>query len=441
MTTFVFLGPSLSLNAAQQILPDARFMPPALMGDVYAAVVDGQARTIALIDGGFDHSPAVWHKEILHALDAGVSVFGASSMGALRAAELADFGMRGVGGVYDAYRSGTVQDDDEVAVMHGPAAVGYACTSQAMVSLRYGLTSAEAQGLITPDERSRIEHGLKALYYPERTWLALADIARAAGLPPQREQGLSNWMRDEARDLKRRDAVELLSLLAQAPPAVSSVEPPRLEKSAIWRAFERHRLVQPFRPEQGRVSTQAAHLRVVHGASSEHLRNAALWMLLEREGRRRPRAYSPGDRAARITRKRRQEGLMTPQATEAWLVARGLSPSDLNRWAALDDGLARLQASATEDFLEALHFELRRNPVKVDYPEPGPLPDLESVTRALQWYEQTLRTIGGPIEDHARDLGFDGVGGFLSAVADHHRATVSASLPSVQARDLVEGLN
>src|SRR5688572_32760283 len=51
----------------------------------------------------------------------GVRVFGAASMGALRAAELQPFGMIGVGQVFQAYRRGHLTDDDEVAVAHGPA--------------------------------------------------------------------------------------------------------------------------------------------------------------------------------------------------------------------------------------------------------------------------------------------------------------------------------
>ena len=46
---------------------------------------------------------------------AGTQVFGAASMGALRAAELAPFGMIGVGAIFAAYRDGRLTGDDEVA--------------------------------------------------------------------------------------------------------------------------------------------------------------------------------------------------------------------------------------------------------------------------------------------------------------------------------------
>ena len=82
---------------------------------------------------------AVWHKEILLALERGIEVWGAASMGALRAAELAPFGMRGVGAIYRAFARGALVADDEVAVAHLPAAQGYRAVSDALVNLRDGL--------------------------------------------------------------------------------------------------------------------------------------------------------------------------------------------------------------------------------------------------------------------------------------------------------------
>lgn len=39
----------------------------------------------------------------------------------LRAAELHSFGMEGVGRILESYRDGILTDDDEVALVHGPA--------------------------------------------------------------------------------------------------------------------------------------------------------------------------------------------------------------------------------------------------------------------------------------------------------------------------------
>ena len=69
-------------------------------GDVLAALA-GPAAALVLIDGYYFTVPAVTHKELLYALDAGVRVIGAASLGALRAAELAPLGMTGVGRVFE----------------------------------------------------------------------------------------------------------------------------------------------------------------------------------------------------------------------------------------------------------------------------------------------------------------------------------------------------
>src|SRR5262245_17446347 len=124
MSTYVFLGPTLPVEAARSILPEAVYLPPVSMGDVYALLAQKPQR-IAIVDGLFERTPAVWHKEILFALSRGVRVLGSSSMGALRAAELHRFGMVGVGRIFDAYRDGVLCDDDEVALGHATAEHGW----------------------------------------------------------------------------------------------------------------------------------------------------------------------------------------------------------------------------------------------------------------------------------------------------------------------------
>ena len=43
---------------------------------------------IGMVDGYFEVTPTVWHKEILWAMAQGIHVYGSASIGALRAAEL-----------------------------------------------------------------------------------------------------------------------------------------------------------------------------------------------------------------------------------------------------------------------------------------------------------------------------------------------------------------
>jgi hypothetical protein len=232
----IFLGPSLPVDAARALAP-AVFVPPARMGDVYRHVRDG-ARHVAIIDGYYESVPAVWHKEILWALGSGVRVCGAASMGALRAAELDRYGMVGVGEVYRQYRDGVLEDDDEVALLHAPATGGYAAASTPLVNMRATLDAAVAAGIVDRDAARALVAALKARHYPERDYAAVltaADRLDDSGILRRR---LAAWLPGGAVDVKRRDAEELIRVMAGvytgADRRPSVPRPPPFEPTWIW---------------------------------------------------------------------------------------------------------------------------------------------------------------------------------------------------------------
>lgn len=233
----VFLGPTLPLAAASGLC-DAVFLPPARRGDVAAVIDRYKPETIALIDGYFEQVPAVWHKEILFALAQGIVVAGAASIGALRAAELRAFGMIGVGRVFDAYVSGRFEpftdpfeDDDEVAVVHGPLELAYAA-SDAMVDIRATLAAAMQGGVIGADDGRTIARIAKALFYKDRTYAAVLSAA-AAHVAPRALEALEAWLPQGRVLQKRQDAEELLRQLARCE---LSATPPafRFERTLLW---------------------------------------------------------------------------------------------------------------------------------------------------------------------------------------------------------------
>jgi hypothetical protein len=201
----VFLGPTLPQDEARAVL-DARYLPPAGHGDVLRAALHGP-RAIALVDGVFDTVPAVWHKEILFALSEGVHVYGAASMGALRAAELDRFGMRGVGAVYRAYADGTLEDDDEVAVAQADAEYGFRALSDSMVDVRATLDAAVAKGVVAAPVAAEIAARVKATFYPERRLLAALVRDDAA------HERLRSWLPGGWVLRKRDDALQLLRIV------------------------------------------------------------------------------------------------------------------------------------------------------------------------------------------------------------------------------------
>lgn len=101
-------------------LPGELWLPPAKQGDLLEAAMKYRPRQIVLIDGCFHQVLSTWVKEIVWALTEGIVVIGASSMGALRAADCDRHGMIGVGEIYRRYATGETEDDSEVILNYDP---------------------------------------------------------------------------------------------------------------------------------------------------------------------------------------------------------------------------------------------------------------------------------------------------------------------------------
>ncbi|HEY3804820.1 MAG TPA: TfuA-like protein [Kofleriaceae bacterium] len=207
MRTVMFIGPTLHVASTREL--DVR--PPAAVGDLLRASRERGVRRIALVDGYFERMAAVWHKEILLALERGVAVYGASSMGALRAAELAPFGMIGVGGIYQMFARGELTADDEVAVAHLPAEAGYRAISDALVNLRDGLARAAKARVIAARTARALLELARGTFYRERSWGRVIADGRAAKLPARELDALAAWPKP---DRKAADARQLIARLA-----------------------------------------------------------------------------------------------------------------------------------------------------------------------------------------------------------------------------------
>jgi hypothetical protein len=173
----VYLGPSLALAKAREILPNAIYRPPARQGDIVTDVVTYSPSRIILIDGEFRQNLSVWHKEIIYALQYPrvEAVYGAGSIGALRAAELDYMGMIGIGQIYQWYRDGVTEDDSEVALCYalrdsldGPV---YFPSTVPLVDIRAGVEHYEREWPGEPvaiEARQFLENARK-IFYMERT--------------------------------------------------------------------------------------------------------------------------------------------------------------------------------------------------------------------------------------------------------------------------------
>jgi hypothetical protein len=129
-------------------------------------------------------------------------------MGALRAAELHSFGMVGIGKVFEAYKNAIIEDDDEVAVTHGPEAMGCPILSEAMVNIRQTFRDAADEGIITGEEHDILVFAAKGLHYKSRNYSGISDV-----LPPDRKTQVMKWLSWGRRDVKMEDALELLHFI------------------------------------------------------------------------------------------------------------------------------------------------------------------------------------------------------------------------------------
>ncbi|HLZ26171.1 MAG TPA: TfuA-like protein [Chloroflexota bacterium] len=326
MRTVIFLGPSLPRPAARAILPEATYLPPARQADVVSAIETYQPDVLALIDGAFGQSLAVWHKEILFALDRGVRVYGAASLGALRAAELASFGMLGVGEIYRQFASGELQDDDEVALVHASAAEDFRVISEPMVNLRATFTLARTAGALSADECTLLIATAKHLYFAERTLPGILAAAATQGLAPATAERLSAVVADHYVDVKRRDAAHLLEVIRDLPdPLPATPHTFTLERTASFdtlyasdRRVRQDGIDVPLRA----IAAHAALHHVPFDDLNFAALNRALVQLLADSLHVSP---TPAEIEAEIQRFRVRRGLAGDAALAAWITDQHLS--------------------------------------------------------------------------------------------------------------------
>lgn len=225
----LFAGPSLHGSSLDLDGLDVR--PPAAQGDI-AAAIDGGVTAIGLIDGIFGSAAAVWHKELLYALSLGIRVLGGSSMGALRAAECAAFGMEAVGVIAEGYVSGYLDDDAAVALAHLPPELGSAPLSEPRVDADATVSHLAALELVSAEEASRLAESIAAIHFADRT--AEEIVARAGLIESRRAQVLALY-RTHRVPQKRLDA-ELLVGRLRALPDERTVPPAwTFQRSPMWR--------------------------------------------------------------------------------------------------------------------------------------------------------------------------------------------------------------
>lgn len=209
----VYLGPTLPRDEAVKIL-DADYRDPAKKGDFLMLSQDSdEKKYVGFIDGVFLHDYPPPPIEVYHlATRKNIELVGASSLGALRAVELEKFGMKGIGKIFQMYKNGIINADDEVAVtfVRGSNTL----QSEAMIDIRFNLFLAYRKGVITNDTKKRFAKVAKRIYFPFRNYEDLINLTQKQY--PAIHDELENFRAYvlQYRDsLKARDAVKLLKYL------------------------------------------------------------------------------------------------------------------------------------------------------------------------------------------------------------------------------------
>lgn len=356
MKVVVFTGPTLSAEEAR-VQIDASFLPPVSEGDVYRAVCQ-RPKAIAIIDGYFNVVPAVWHKEILWAMSQGIHVFGSASMGALRAAELAAFGMEGVGSIYEAYREGQLEDDDEVAVAHLPAAYGYKCTSTAMVDIRATLVAAQAEGVISATARVSLEHFAKVLFYDERNYGRLLQVAEQNGLDAGELKSLAEWLPHGERHQKRDDALQMLRVIQER--SAAGMKPKQVSYNFEYSDRWEHARRNAVHDEQDlRPGSIVEELRLEGPAYAQAQRGALARYFAIQESWNSGLGPKTRVLSRTLAELRCKHGLGDPGLRQRWLQQNQLSEEELSRFLEEEARLQWVEATFSAEVEQHLPDHLR----------------------------------------------------------------------------------
>jgi hypothetical protein len=263
----VYLGPSLPGSDAEIALPGCDLRAPIRRGDLYRDRLGGGS-VFVIIDGVFHQEPAVSPREIIDVLEDGAVIVGASSMGALRAAECWPAGMRGVGTIYRLYRRGALLSDDEVILVYSSDGSGYQPRSVPLINVRYALSRALRKGLLERPAAERIVASAQRLHFSERCWPVI--LANAGALDPHGElQTLVSSL-----DLKREDTVRCLHTVARwlaETPALAE-RPRRLSTAFIPSEARRQRDYDALAGlDREEVKRDLSRWQLISGRYSRHL--------------------------------------------------------------------------------------------------------------------------------------------------------------------------
>lgn len=153
----IFGGPSIG-SLVEQYHECFDLRPPIQRNDLYELAEQQRPGCALIVDGLFGSSMAISPTECIDLMKRGWLLYGASSMGALRAADCCAVGMMGIGDIFNGFHLGYFHSDSDVAVKYDSRS--YSEITVPYVQIDYIVSILKHQ-ISVPDIKTRLL--LKAL--------------------------------------------------------------------------------------------------------------------------------------------------------------------------------------------------------------------------------------------------------------------------------------
>jgi len=207
--TVAFMGGSL-VAADRPADDDVLYVTPAEQGDMVAAVLEG-FENILIIDGYFYTKFPCTPFEVMLALEEGINVFGSSSIGALRAVELDQYGITGMGYVYEYLKASDIKPYHIVAQTYTENDTQLTIP---LVQVIYFLENAVRENIIGQEEFRICFNAAEGINFSMLSYRHLfSKLLTDKKIEPARITALEKYYDKKGReefDIKKKDALLLL---------------------------------------------------------------------------------------------------------------------------------------------------------------------------------------------------------------------------------------
>jgi hypothetical protein len=202
----IYSGLSVQAPMVHKYLPSAIFSRPIKRDDILKDIQNG-VQVIGIIDGEFLQNLSVSPTEIRDAMRCGLSVYGSSSMGAMRAAELSPFGMIGVGRIFEQIVSAPYFRDDKLGQIFYD---DIKMISTPFMDLQIGMEDLVKRRLIGAPIAMEILKIYQRLHFADRSFSALkAEIRKSIKNQNKLLQAVETMQKNNISQ-KKLDAICLL---------------------------------------------------------------------------------------------------------------------------------------------------------------------------------------------------------------------------------------